>query len=156
MNKTPHPNRPHREANDYNSFLKLLFTTMTNHNLFYDIKVKIRSAKLSCMWWKKLLKRSLRKIRVSTPFKKWYIYIILSILNVDLKLGQKKVILKHLTSYYKCISTAPIDSCMYNFIKTFFLQRQWWIISFFKKGNKTKQKLESNNWYSFKLINYHL
>ena len=99
-------------------FLKLLFTTMTNHNLFYDIKVKIWSANLSCMWWKKLLKRSLRKIRVSTPFKRWYIYIILSILNVDLKLGQKKVILKHLTSYYKCISTAPIDSCMYNFMKT--------------------------------------
>ena len=49
MNKTPHPNRLHREANDHNSFLKLLFTTMTNHNLFYDIKVKIWSAKLSCM-----------------------------------------------------------------------------------------------------------
>ena len=81
INKTPHPNRPHREANDYNSFLKLSFTTMTNHNLFYDIKVKIWSAKLSCMWWKKLLKRSLRKIRVSTPFKRWYIYIILSILK---------------------------------------------------------------------------
>ena len=40
------------------------------------------------------------------------------------EIGPKKVILKHLTSYYKCISTAPIDSCMYNFMKTFFLQRQ--------------------------------
>ena len=49
INKTPHPNRPHREANDYNSFVKLLFITMTNHNLFYDIKVKIWSAKVSCI-----------------------------------------------------------------------------------------------------------
>ena len=57
INKTPHPNRPHREANDYNSFLKLLFTTMTNYNLFYDIKVKMWSAQVSCMWWKKLLEK---------------------------------------------------------------------------------------------------
>ena len=38
------------------------------------------------------------------------------------EIGPKKVILKHLTSHYhdnnKCISTAPIDSCMYNFMKT--------------------------------------
>ena len=29
INKTTHPNRPHRETNDYNYLLKLLFNTMT-------------------------------------------------------------------------------------------------------------------------------
>ena len=41
-------NRPRRETNDYNSLWKVLFTTMTNQNLVYDIKVNMWSSKVSC------------------------------------------------------------------------------------------------------------
>ena len=48
-------------------------------------------AQVSCMWWKKLPKRSLRKIRVSTPFKSWHVLYNCQcrFSQLDLKLSQK-------------------------------------------------------------------